>query len=142
MPRVRYEKIARAKRSKVFDAAVDYGSFQKTMPQYFPSVRIRSSRGNVTVVEQHVRLSGRELVMMTKHVVCCPDMHEVFVIGGDAKGSHIVERYEEFPGGTKIIVDADIKLGVVTRLAGFFGRDRLQSGLEGITGELARLAEG
>jgi len=141
LPKVSYEKIVRAERSRVFDIAIDYESFQKTMPQYFPSVRIRSNRDNATVVEEHVRLSGRKLVMMTKHVVDYPSLHEVFVIGGDAKGSHIVEKYEEVPEGTRITVDADIKLRGAMRLAGFFGRGRMQNGLAKITDEFARLAE-
>jgi len=141
LPKVNYEKIVRAGRNKVFDIATDYESFQKTMPQYFPSIRIRSNRDNVTVVEEHVRLSGRKLAMMTKHVVDYPRLHEIFVIGGDAKGSHIVERYEEVLEGTKIIVDADIKLGGAMRLAGFFGGGRTENGLAKITDEFAKLAE-
>ncbi len=142
MPKVRYEKIVRAERGRVFGIATDYESLQRTMPRYFPSVRVRSSRDNVTIVEEHVRLSGRELVVMAKHVVCHPSVHEVFVIGGDAKGSRIVERYEAIPGGTRITVDADIRPGVVMGLAGFFGKGRVRSGLAEITGEIARLAEG
>ncbi len=112
------------------------------MPRYFPSVRIRSSRGNVTIVEMHVILAKRRLVMMTKHVIHYPDMHEIFVIGGDVKGSHIIYRYESVPEGTKITVDARIKLGIMMRIAGFFTRNNIQEGLENITKEFAILVEG
>ena len=59
------------------------------LPQHFPSVRIRSVRGNVAVVEEHMNLGERELLIMAKHVSEEPVLHDVFVIGGDAKGSHI-----------------------------------------------------
>lgn len=168
MPKVRYERIVRADRERVFGIATDYGSLQRTMPRYFPSVRIRSSRDNVTVIEEHVIVSGTELVMMTKHVATHPTLHEVFVIGGDAKGSRVVERYHRVAadggGGsssnnnnndnndndnndndsgssTRIVVEADIKLKGAMRIAGFFGRSRIRSGLAEITDEFARLAE-
>ena len=141
MPKVNYEKIIRAQRNKVFDIATDYESFQKTLPQYFPSIRIRSNRDNVTVVEEHIRLLGRELVMMTKHVVEYPSVHEVFVIGGDAKGSHVVEKYDEVPEGTKITIVADIKLKGIMKIAGFFGKGKLLKGLMVITDEFAKIAE-
>ena len=41
-------------------------------------------RDDVSIVEEHIMLAGRELVMMTKHVIKPHELHEVFVIGGDA----------------------------------------------------------
>ena len=142
MARITYERTVGAGRERVFGVATDYESLQGSLPQYFPSVRIRSSRDDVTVVEQHLRLSGRELVMMTKHVVRRPVLHEVFVIGGDAKGSRITERYDEVPGGTRITVEADIGRWWITRIAGVLGAGRVRRGLAEITDGVAGLAEG
>ena len=97
MPKFNFEKIIKAERNKVFEIAANYEDFQKTLPQYFPSIRVRSVRGDTAVVEEHVSLSGKEIVMMTKHITKYPEIHEVFVIGGDAKGSHVVERYQSIP---------------------------------------------
>jgi len=142
LPKLRYEKTVRADRRRIFEIATDYESFPKSMPQYFPSVRIRSSRDNVTVVEEHVRLSSRNLAMMTKHVIERPTSHEVFVIGGDLKGSRIAETYREIPEGTHMTVDADIRLRGAMRLAGLFGRTTIADDLVAITDELAKSAEG
>ena len=87
MPKIHFEKIVKADRNRVFDIAANYEEFEKTLPQYFPSIRVRSQRDNVAVVEEHLRVAGKELIMMTKHVTTYPELHEVFVIGGDAKGS-------------------------------------------------------
>ena len=141
MPKISFEKIVKADRNKVFDIAANYKNFQKTLPQYFPSIRIRSERDNVAVVEEHVIVSGRELVMMTKHITKYPELHEVFVIGGDAKGSHIVERYESIKGGTKITVEANLKLRGPLRLAAFFGKSKVQKGFKKIMDEFAKIAE-
>ena len=90
MPKINFEKIVKANRNKVFDIATNFKEFQKILPEYFPSIRVRSIRDNVAVVEEHIRISGKELVLMTKHVIQYPELHEIFVIGGDLKGSHIV----------------------------------------------------
>jgi carbon monoxide dehydrogenase subunit G len=141
LPRIHFEKIVNAERNKVFDIAANYEEFQKTLPEYFSSIRVRSSRDNVAVVEEHVKISGRELVMMTKHVTHYPEIHEVFVIGGDAKGSHIIEKYESVDGRTKITVDADIKLKGVLKIVGFFGKGKIKKGFMNIMDEFAKIAE-
>lgn len=141
MPKIHFEKIVNADRNKVFDIAANFEEFQKTLPEYFTSIRVRSSRDNVSVVEEHVKISGKELVMMTKHVTTYPEIHEVFVIGGDAKGSHIVEKYESVDAGTKITVNADIKLKGMLKIAGFFGKGKITKGFITIMDEFAKIAE-
>jgi coenzyme Q-binding protein COQ10 len=141
LTKIHFEKIVKAERNKVFDITTNYKQFQKTLPKYFPSVRIRSTRGNTAVVEEHIRLAGREFIMMTKHVTQYPEIHEVFVIGGDAKGSHIVERYESVHGDTKITVDADLKLTGILKIAALFGKDKIKKGLTKIIDEFAKIAE-
>ena len=98
-------------------------------------------RDDVSIVEEHIMLAGRELVMMTKHVTKPHELHEVFVVGGDAKGSHIVEIYEIIPEGTKITVEADLKLRGPLKLAAFFGKAKIQKGFIKIMDEFAKIAE-
>ena len=141
LPKISFEKIIKAKRNHVFDIAANYADFQKTLPKYFPSIRVRSVRDNVAVVEEHIRIAGKELVMMTKHVTKYPELHEVFVIGGDAKGSHIVEKYESIKEGTKITVKADLKLRGPLKLAAFFGKSKIQKSFTKIMDEFAKIAE-
>lgn len=139
--KIHFEKIVKANRNKVFDIAANYENFEKTLPEYFPSIRIRSRRENVAVVEEHLRVAGKELIMMTKHVTTYPELHEVYVIGGDAKGSKIIEKYETVPEGTKITVDADIKLKGLMKVAGLFGRKKISNSFGKIMDEFAKIAE-
>lgn len=141
MPKISFEKIVKEERNRVFDIAANYENFEKTLPKYFPSIRVRSVRDNVAVVEEHIRIGGRELVMMTKHVTKYPELHEVFVIGGDAKGSHIIERYESIKEGTRITVEANLKLRGPLKLAAFFGKSKIQKGFVKIMDEFAKIAE-
>ena len=92
MPRFSLEKIINAKRETVYSILSNYEDYQKLLPQYFPSIRVRSVRNNVSVVEEHLNLGDKELVIMAKHVIEEPVLHDVFVIGGDAKG-HLRGRH-------------------------------------------------
>jgi len=141
MTKFSFEKIVKADRKKVFDVVANYEEFEHTLPQYFPSIRIRSKRGNTAVVEEHLKFYGKELVMMTKHVTKYPEIHEVFVIGGDAKGSHFYEKYERVPEGTKISVDVDLKLTGILKIAAFFGKEKIARGFSKILDEFAKIAE-
>ncbi len=141
MPKINFVKIIKADRDKVFEISANFKDFQKTLPQYFPSIRVRSERDDVAIVEEHVMLAGRELVMMTKHVTKYPEFHEVFVIGGDAKGSHILEKYEKVPEGTKITVEVDLKLQGKLKIVGFLGKGKIKKGYAKIMDEFAQIAE-
>jgi coenzyme Q-binding protein COQ10 len=141
LPKINFEKTVKAERVKVFNIVANYEQFQKILPKYFPSIRIRSTRGNTAVVEEHIKIAGRDFIIMTKHVTKFPEIHEVFVIGGDAKGSHIVERFESIQGGTKITIDADLKLRGFLKIAAFFEKDKIKKSLTKIMDEFAKIAE-
>lgn len=130
-----------AERHHVFDIVANFENFQNIMPQYFPSIRIRSIRENTAVVEEHLRLGNREFIMMTKHVTKYPETHEVFVIGGDAKGTHIMEKYEKVGEVTKLVVDADVKLGGFLRILSLFSGKKIKTEFNQIIDEFTKLAE-
>ena len=94
----------------MFDIFSNFENYQKLLPQHFPSVRVRSIRNNVAVVEEYLNLGNKELLIMAKHVSDNPVYHEVFVIGGDIKGSYFKQQFIEFENTTKVIFDIDLKL--------------------------------
>jgi ribosome-associated toxin RatA of RatAB toxin-antitoxin module len=141
LPKIVYEKIIKADRKKVFELATNYENFQKILPQYFPSVRIISVRGNVSIVEEHLRIAGQELVMMAKHVIDEPTLHEIFIIGGDAKGTQIVNRYEQMPHGTKLTLESNWKLKGLMKIRNFFGNDKISDEYSKIIDDFIVIAE-
>ncbi len=141
MPKIIFEKIIKADRKKVFSLTTNYENFQKILPQYYPSIRIISVRGNVSVVEEHLQIAGRELVMMAKHVIDEPILHEIFIIGGDAKGTHIIKRYESIPYGTKLTLEIDWKLKGMMKISNFFGKNKVLNDYSKIIDEFAVIAE-
>ena len=141
MPKIIFEKIIKADRKKVFEITTNYANFQKILPQYYPSIRIISVRGNVSVVEEHLKIGRQELVMMVKHVIDEPILHEIFIIGGDAKGTHIIMRYGSIPNGTNLTLEIDWKLKGIAKLSSFFVKNSLLNDYSKIIDEFAVIAE-
>ena len=142
MPKIIFEKIIKADRKRVFEITSNFENFQKIIPQYYPSIRIVSVRGNTSVAEEHLRIAGRELVMMAKHVIDEPISHEIFIIGGDSKGTHITYHYEHIPNGTKLTVEVNWKLKGMLKLGSVFGKNDFTKEYSKIIDEFAIIAEG
>ena len=141
MTKFSLEKIVYAKREIVYEKLSNYENYQKLIPQHFPSVRVRSVRGNISVVEEHMNLGDLELVIMAKHVTTEPILHEVFVIGGDIKGSYIKQQFIEVSEGTKIIVDVDLKLKGKMKMSKMFGKNKFEQDYAKILDDFAKIAE-
>jgi len=135
------EKIVNAKRETVYERLSNYENYQKLIPQHFPSVRVRSIRGNISVVEEHMNLGDLELLIMAKHVTKEPVLHEIFVIGGDAKGSYIKQQFIEVSKGTKIIVDVDLKLKGKMKMLSIFGKNNFKRDYAKILDDFVKIAE-
>ena len=141
MAKFSLEKIVYAKREIVYEKLSNYENYQKLIPQHFPSIRVRSVRGNISVVEEHMNLGDLELVIMAKHVTTEPALHEVFVIGGDAKGSYIKQQFIEVSEGTKIIVDVDLKLKGKMKMSSMFGKNKFEQDYAKILDDFAKIVE-
>ena len=141
MPKFSIDKIVLAQRSFVFEIFSNFENYQKLFSQHFPSVRVRSIRNDMAVVEEHLILGDKELVMMTKHVSQSPFLHEVFVIGGDAKGSKIKEQFLDHSDGTKILIDVDLKLKTKMKISELFVKNNLQENYSKIIDDFVKIAE-
>ena len=135
------EKIIHAKRKDVLKIFSNYDDYEKLIPQYFPSIRIRSVRGNIAVVEEHLKLGDLELVLMSKHVATPFVLHEVYVIGGKSKGSHIKQEFVEIPEGTKILIDVDLKLTGLIKIPKVLDKSKLIENYSNLLNDLTILCE-
>lgn len=141
MAKVQFEKFTISNREKIFETATNYESFQTKIPYFFPSIRIVSVRPNTTLVEEHLNLAGKELIVMAKHTVEFPSLHETFFVGGDAKGTHITEKYEETPKGTKILLTVEFKPKGPIRFSGILGRKKFENAFSKIMDQLISISE-
>lgn len=139
MPKVKVEKIIKAEKDKVFYTMTDFENLPSKLPQIFKSVKIISREGNSLVTEEFVKMAGRDITQKVKHVIQPTEKHEVFILEGDAKGSYIVESYEEISEGTKIIVDGDFKLAGKLNLLGFFAKKKIEKSINEVMDEFAKI---
>lgn len=141
MPKFSLEKIVDSNRDDVFEIFSNFENYQRIIPQHFPSVRIRSMRGNVSVVEEHLILGELELLIMAKHVSQKPFLHEIFVIGGDAKGTRIKQEFIELEKGTKILVDVDLKFKGRMKISAMFGKNNFKEDYDKMLDNFIKIAE-
>lgn len=141
MPKFSFEKIINANRGDIFEVFSNYENYEKLVPQHFPSIRVRSVRGDVSVVEERMMLGGVELLIMAKHVFKKPVLHEVFVIGGDAKGSKIRQEFIRLENGTKILVDVDLKFKGRMKISSMFRKNDFKQDYSEILDDFVKIAE-
>ena len=139
MPKVKVEKIIKADKDKVFFTITDFENLPSKLPQIFKSIKIISRKDNSVITEELVRMSGRDITQKVKHVLQPTDKHEVFILEGDAKGSHIVETYEETSEGTKIIVEGDFTLAGKLNLLGFLAKLKIEQSINEVMDEFAEI---
>ena len=141
MTKVKFEKFTNASREKIFEIATNYKLLQTNLSEFFPSIRVISVRPNTTLVEEHLKLLGKELIVMAKHVTNEPKTHEILIVGGDAKGTRLIEEYEQTQEGTRIILTVDFKLKGYMRIKGIFGKDKVENEFSKIMDKLIQIAE-
>jgi len=139
VPKVKVKKIIKAKKDKVFSTMTDFENLPSKLPQIFKSVKIISRDGNSIITEEFVKMAGRDITQKVKHVIQPTEKHEVFILEGDAKGSHIVESYEETSEGTKIIVEGDFKLAGNLNFFGFFAKMKIEKSINEVMDEFAKI---
>ena len=139
MTKVKVEKIIKADKDKVFFTITDFENLPSKLPQIFKSIKIISRKDNSIITEEFVRMAGRDITQKVKHVLQPTDKHQVFILEGDAKGSNIVETYEETSEGTKIIVEGDFTLAGKLNLLGFLAKLKIEQSINEVMDEFAEI---
>ncbi len=78
---------------------------------------------------------------MAKHVSRPPSIHDVFVIGGDLKGTIVLQRFSAAGDGTLVVTDVNLKLGLAMGVKSVFDHDRYKRDYGAMLGDLAAAAE-
>jgi len=86
-------------------------------------------------------MAGRDITQKTKHILIPPERHEVFILDGDAKDSHVIETYESISDGTKVTVDGDFNLAGKLKLVGFLAKGKIEKSIGEVMDALAKIVE-
>jgi len=141
LPKVRIQKIIKAERDKVYETITDFENLPIKLPKYFKSVKIINKENDVILTEESVMMAGIDITQTVKHVLTTPEKHEVFIIDGDAKDSHIIETYKSVSEGTSISIEGDFKLSGILKLVGFLVKGKIENGIDEIMDAFAKLIE-
>ena len=82
-----------------------------------------------------------ELLFMAKHVATPSVLHEVYVIGGKSRGSYIRQEFIEIPEGTKILVDANLKLTGNMRIPKLLDSSKLIKNYSSLMDDFGKICE-
>ena len=93
----------------------DHVLLHKITP-HIMAVKVMSRRSHRYLAEETLMLGGRRYMCMIRHHCSPPHTHEYFIVGGDAKGSHIIERFKMIEGRTYVTVDIHWKRGLLDML--------------------------
>ena len=92
MTRITFEKKSKLNPDKIFDVISNFENFGKLFPKYYSLIHIKSVRDKSSLVSEHLKLHDKEFVIMAKPFNEQPYRHEMRVVGGDIKGSYIIEK--------------------------------------------------
>lgn len=113
---------------------------RESMPAHYIISQTRSRRENVSVVHARFILASKECSVLAKHTEFRPHRHEIAIIGGDHKGSRIVETYESLGDSTRLTITAEIRRRRFFDLHTRISKKELCSWLESITDAIENAA--
>ena len=108
MLKISFEREINADLEKVFDIITNFENFQKLFPEFYPSILIKSVRDESSLVAEHLKLHDTEFIIMSKHFTSKNHSHEMRVVGGNIKGSSIIEIFSFDNGKTYLKVNAEL----------------------------------
>ncbi len=133
-------RVIRARPERAFEVATQYDALPESMPDHYIVSETRSRRQNVSVVHARFMLAGRECNVLAKHTEYRPHSHEIAIIGGDCRGSRIVETYEPLGDSTRLTIRADIRRRRFFDLRASVSKRDLETWLYGIADSIERAA--
>ena len=110
MLEISFEREINADLEKSFNVISNFENFQKSFPEFYPSILIKSVRDESSLVAEHLKLHDTEFIIMSKHFTSKPHSHEMRVVGGDVKGSSINEIFSFVNGKTLLKVNAKLNV--------------------------------
>lgn len=120
MPNFQLEKITDIQRDKLFRIITDFENFPKVLPDYFKDIQILNAKGNEYNIQEKIKFFGKNFDVNTKHIVKEPNIHEVYILSGPAKGSKFIENFQIIPKGTKITIDVEYRINGILKILSYF----------------------
>lgn len=130
----------RAGRERVFEVATRYDAMHESMPDIYSISETRSRRDNVSVVRAKIMLAETVCSVLAKHTEDRPNKHEMVIIGGDRRGSRIIETYNDLGDSTRVTIRADIQKRRFYNVSTGISKTQLEKWLERVLDSIEAVA--
>ena len=110
----------------IFNTMTDVQNYPKILPQNVISVNIINQTKNVIFAEEEVIENHLRLKINVKHTFIPYEKHTIEILNGDAKGTKIIQTFEENNSLTKITTKIDFKLSGILEFVKYFAQSNLE----------------
>ena len=119
MPNFNFEMILPSDSRKLFELFTDYERYKQVFPDQLKEVSVVSRDGSVVITKEvltfNTYFKNTELYQKTSHDAQYPILSSD-VIDGPFKGTIIQVTFDELDGGSKVTVNAELKIGLKYKL--------------------------
>ena len=119
MPDFNFEMTLPSDSRKLFELVTDYESYKQIFPDQLKEVSVVSRNGSDVITKEVLTLNtyfkNTELYQKTSHNAQYPILSSD-VIEGPFKGTIIQVTFDELDGGSKVTVNAELKIGLKYKL--------------------------
>ena len=141
MSKFQFTKIIDVERDLIFQISTDYENFTKILPNYFKELKIVKQNGDTTVIQERLEFLGRDINVLSEHVIEKPDRHIVKMLDGKAKGTIFDERYEIDGKKTIVNISVDLVLHGGLKILGTFAKGKIKENMNIVMNEFVNYAK-
>lgn len=129
-------------RQKIFDAIADVENYPIMLPQNIASVKIINKTDDVIYAEEEPYERFIKTKLLVKHTFIPYDKHVLEVVDGDAKGTTMIQTFEEINGTTQLTTEIKVKLSGPLEIFRHFSKNAIQTRMNVIIDRIVNYAIG
>lgn len=129
-------------RQKIFDAIADVENYPIMLPQNIASVKIINETDDMIYAEEELYERFIKTKLLVKHTFIPYDKHVLEVVDGDAKGTVMIQTFEEINGTTQLTTEIKVKLSGPLEIFRHFSNGVIQTRMNVIIDRIVNYAIG
>lgn len=129
LDQVIFEKVVHVDRELLFETMTSVENYPLVLPKNVISVKIINQTQNLIFAEEIISESVFTVKILAKHSIEPFQKHTIEIIEGDAKGTKIIQTFEEDGLTTKIRIELNIEVGGLLTPISYFPAGNLRSAM-------------
>ena len=113
------------KKEIIFNEMTNIENFPNVFPQNVLNVKILNKTGNTIIAEEELSEAGIKLTLLVKHTINPYNEHIIEIMDGDAKGTTIIQSFEEVNSQTKLTTTTHLDVKGLLSLIAYFPESNL-----------------